>query len=494
MLRTMITLTLAVLTLAMLGCAGGGGLQASRSQSNGSSGDPINSGGSGPVVVYPSTVTVLYRGNQAFRAAVIPQGLVFGEGHPLDATWTVQEGPSGGTISSNGVYTAPSVPGTYHVVATSRADPTKGGSATVRVTQSAQGFASTASLLLDRFGFTATLLLDGRVLVAAGGTRAADGGTNVIGSAELYDPADGTFHGSSSNSSPRIFHSATLLPNGTVLLTGGLSVSGDSATALNTADIYDPSTDSFTSTGNMTADREGHTMTLLRNGKVLVAGGKSDAFLASAEIYDPSSGQFSAAGNMSTARKGHTATLQPDGRVLIAGGEGASGALATAELFDPATNSFVSAGAMSATRDLHTATLLGNGKVLIAGGGAPDAGFLTLPRDTADVFDPASGVFTIASGLFAVANHSATLLNSGRVLLAGGDGFFSGCPVGPLTFDECLGALPAAQIYDPASNSFIQINGMANARSNHKAVLLLDGRVLLIGGSSFSHSVEVFQE
>lgn len=486
---TLITLIWAPLIVAVLGCAGP---PTPRSGSSGTSGNGT-SGTSGPVAVYPANVSALYRGNQAFRAAVIPQGLIFGEGNPLDASWSVQEGPAGGTVTSSGMYTAPPVSGTYHVIATNKADPTKTGTATVRVIQSGPGFASTASLLTDRFGFTATLLLDGRVLVAAGGTRASDGGTNVIGDAELYDPVDGMFHRSSSSSSLRIFHSASLLPNGKVLLAGGVVISSSSATTLNTAEIYDPSTDSFASTGQMTYARQGHTMTLLRNGKVLVTAGKSNTFLASTEIYDLSTGQFAATGNLITARKGHTATLLPDGRVLIAGGEGASGALANVELFDPATNTFTYAGTMSAPRDLHTATLIGNGKVLIAGGGAVDAGSLTMPRDTADIYDPSSGSFTIATGLYAVANHSATLLNSDRVLLAGGDGFFPGCPVGPLTFDECLGAQPAAQIYDPAATSFTQLSGLANARSAHKAVLLQDGRVLIVGGS-FSNSVEVFQE
>ncbi len=364
-----------VLVAGLAGCSGGTRQNTTPSSvsggNSGSSGGSGVSGGSGAaerVLIYPNTVTVLYRGNQAFRAAVIPPGLVYGEGTPLDASWTIQEGAAGGAITSGGVYTAPPVSGTYHVIATSVADPSKTVIAWIRVIQSGPGFASTASMLTDRFGFTVTLLPDGRVLVAAGGTRRSDGGTDAIGGAELYDPADGTFHRSSSTASLRIFHSANLLSNGKVLLAGGLALNASNATTLNSAEIYDPSTDSFAATGQMISARQGHTMTLLRSGNVLVAGGKSDDFLASAEIYDLATGQFAPTGSMITARKGHTATLLPDGRVLIAGGEGASGALATVELFDPATNSFASAGTMSAPRDLHTATLLGNGKVLIAGG------------------------------------------------------------------------------------------------------------------------------
>jgi hypothetical protein len=502
MAQTISIICATLLLLTSFGCGSGSNSTLGQNQGTGSgSGTPGTGSGSGPIAVYPSNVAVLYRGNQTFHAVVIPPGLQFGEGDPIDATWTIQEGQAGGTITSTGmltfgmytaIYTAPAASGTYHVIATSKADPTKSGSTTVRVIQSGPGFASTASLLTDRFGFTATLLLDGKVLVAAGGINAS-GGTDVIGDAELYDPAEGTFHRSSSTASPRIFHSATLLPNGKVLLVGGLGLSGTNAITLKTADIYDPNLDSFTATGEMTSARQGHTITLLKNGKVLVAGGKSDAFLATAEIYDPSTGQFLPTGNMITARTGHTATLLPDGRVLIAGGEGSSGALASVELFDPTAQSFTSAGAMSAPRDLHAATLLGNGKVLIAGGGATDAGSSSLPLDNADIYDPSSGTFTVVAGMYAVASHTATLLDSGRVLLAGGDGFFPGCPVGPLTFDECLGKLPVAQIYDPAPNSFAQISSMANPRSGHKAVLLRDGRVLIVGGS-FSNSVEVFQE
>ncbi len=489
--HTMARLALVLLVIAQLGCSGSG---ASPQLSGAGSQAGATTGAVGAVAVYPSNARVLSGGNQAFRAAVIPPNLIFGEGDPLqNPIWTIQEGSAGGSITPSGVYTAPPAPGTYHVIATNRADSTQRGSTAVRVVQSIQGFASAASMTTDRFGFTATLLLDGRVLVAAGGSPAPAGGTDILGSAETYNPQDGAFQASGSTGTPRIFHAASLLPNGKVLLAGGATPSGTGTTFLSSAEIYDPMSDSFTATGPMTSARQDHTATLLKDGRVLVAGGENGTFLAAAEVYDPSAGQFVPAGNMITARSRHTASLLPDGRVLFAGGHNDSGALATVEFFDPAAMAFQSGGSMSAPRDRLSASLLGNGRVLFAGGGTIDAGVSTRPLDSADIYDPISGHLAAASGFYGVTSHSATLLNSGRVLLAGGDGFFPGCPLGPATLDECLGRLTIAQTYDPATGSIAQVPGMANARSEHKAVLLQDGRVLIVGGS-FSNSVEVYQE
>jgi hypothetical protein len=155
--------------------------------------------------------------------------------------------------------------------------------------------------------------------------------------AELYDPGTATF----TKTRPRIpwvQGSAALLMNGKVLLAGGTINEGES----NLAEVYDPSTGTFTPTGNMTVSRGDDSATLLPDGTVLIAGSNAGSpdggvTLASAELYDPASGTFRRTGDMSTDRGFHTATLLKNGKVLIAGGfHYVGGPLSSAELYTPA--------------------------------------------------------------------------------------------------------------------------------------------------------------
>ena len=325
------------------------------------------------VTINPGVATLHPGGTRTFAATV--SGLT-----NTAVNFTIQ-GSAGGLINSAGLYTAPAAGGFYHVVATSIEETTVTASASVTVTTSSSGFTPTGSLHEARGLHTATLLPNNKVLVAYGSNSSAyTDATGYVGlsSVELYDPGTGTFTEIVGDDGGGIFgHTATLLPNGKVLLAGGFVNSvwdySDSVSG-NGAGLYDSATGVFSGTGNMTANRGDHTATLLANGKVLITGGADQdptgTGLASAELYDPSTGTFTQTGSMAVGRFLHTATLLQSGKVLIVGGAltSASDPVATAEVYDPATGTFTMTGAMATAREQHTATLLADGRVLIAGG------------------------------------------------------------------------------------------------------------------------------
>ncbi|MCX6929017.1 MAG: hypothetical protein NT154_38260, partial [Verrucomicrobia bacterium] len=180
-----------------------------------------------------------------------------------------------------------------------------------------------------------------------------------------YDPASGTWTMTSSLNSARAAHTATLLPNGKVLVAGGFGISNN----LVSAELYDPSIGTWEMTGFLSTARTDHTATLLANGKVLVAGGLVDDYVTTnAELYDPASGTWTMTSSLNCARAAHTTTLLPNGKVLVAGGFGISNYLASAELYDPASGIWRSTSGLNTPRGSHTATLLPSGNVLVGGG------------------------------------------------------------------------------------------------------------------------------
>ena len=217
----------------------------------------------------------------------------------------------------------------------------------------------------------------------------------------------------------RASHAATLLSDGRVLITGGFRKEhgGDDETYSSTAEIFDPRTKKFGYTGEMSYTRGGHTATLLPGGLVLITGGWNImGVLSSAELYDPASEKFTTIGSMSTRRGGCTATLLNDGRVLICGGTGRD-VTASAELFDPARKSFAPTGSMTIPRQSHTATLLPGGEVLIAGGLSRRDAVLA----SAEVYDPGTGTFSPVGDMAEPrCKHAAVGLSRGEILILGG--------------------------------------------------------------------------
>ena len=332
-------------------------------------------------------------------------------------------------------------------------------------------FTATSNMTTPRTYHTATLLPNGKVLIAGG----TDLNNRALASAELFDPEMGTFSVTGNMTFPRVGASATLLADGRVLIAGGVP---DGALAV--AELYDPSTGTFAATGTMVRPQAGNTSTLLNSGKVLISGTCRDSFYVDAdaegdrpELYDPVTGTFSAAGERPKNPRwcSGPVILLANGKVLVSG---------TAELYDPATDRFSPTGPrMTIGFYESTATLLTNGNVLVAGG-TGDFG----TSYNGEIYDPSKEQFTLAGNMgSARAAHTATLLRDGTILVAGGFTFsFIG--------DAVSGT---AELYNPATATFISVGDMTSSRPHgHTATLLMDGRVLIAGGHTGSPSAELY--
>jgi uncharacterized delta-60 repeat protein len=277
----------------------------------------------------------------------------------------------------------------------------------------------TGNLNRARVDHTATLLPNGRVLVA--GSSAFSSRNAIAKSAEVYDPATGAWTLTGSLRVAHGRHTATLLLNGKVLVAGGsFAQSGGIVLQASPPELFDPATGTWSPAGTLPDGRIGHQATLLASGRVLVTGGSTVSLLPSVlrrtDVYDPATGTWARSGDLTVARFLHTATLLPNGRVLAAGGAGPAVPSGTSEQYDPVTGAWTQAASM-APRTWHTAVRLPSGKVLVAAG----LNGRGLPTRTAVLFAPLPGTWR-DTGSLATARilHTLTELGDGRVLVAGG--------------------------------------------------------------------------
>lgn len=317
---------------------------------------------------------------------------------------------------------------------------------------------------------TATLLLNGEVLIAGGCVINGCDLGQASATAELYDPASGRFRPTGKMLQERDGHQALRLPTGKVLIAGGWSRTG----LIRDAELYDPETKIFAATGSMREPRGASVAVLLSSGKVLFAGGFDGRHnLASAELYDPQTGQFAPTGNMTTARSAAAVASLTDGRVLVVGGQGRTDTdiLTSAELYDPVTGSFSSTGDMSVPRLKHAAVSLLNGQVLVVGGS--DTPENRASYASAELYDAARGVFMptedMATKRFKLPDAVAQLGN-GMALIAGS------------------GSQP--EVFDPGVGAFRPVSGSLGAAwSFATATLLRNGDVLITGG--YNATIEI---
>jgi len=307
----------------------------------------------------------------------------------------------------------------------------------------------------DHSGLGLLKLPGGSVLLVGGATS----------SCEEFDPTKASFaHAGFLGIDQGTGTSSVILADGQILIAGGGHPEPSPAVAL-----YIPTEKRWEPTAPMLSPRTGHTLTALKDGRVLAVGGSSSLNgqpLAMVEIYDSKKGTWtSVPGSLHTARLNHTATLLADGLVLIAGGRGSAGALSTAEIFDPTTESFTPvASTMASAHVGHVAITLPSGQVVMLGGAGSEGSALPI-----EVFDPESDRFTSPAHLLIPRDSlAATLLRDGRVLILGGQ--------------SEGGAIASTEIFNPADNTVRFGPNLSSTRQGHEALTLSEGQVLVLGG------------
>ena len=322
-------------------------------------------------------------------------------------------------------------------------------------------FEPTSDQLADTPGdATVVALRDGRALVFGKGSSA------------IFDPASGTFGAATTMIADRDLHTTTLLQDGRVLVTGGSGPGGGAMLA--SAEVFDLTTGSWSEVASLDVPRQQHAAALLADGRVLITGGTTEGDvgwpLKTAELFDPASGTFAPAAAMIGGRAAHTATLLADGRVLVAGGvpdDDPGASQVSAELYDPITGRFASTAPLVTGRYEHAAVALADGRVVVTGG-TNDLGWPL----TAEIYDPVTETFTVAASASEPHVGPIARLADGRILVAGGH---------PEIFDPSE-STPVVIPAPRADRTFTEAARPDRVRSDHTAIRLFDGRVLVIGG------------
>lgn len=315
-----------------------------------------------------------------------------------------------------------------------------------------------------RSAHTATLLKDGRILLT-GGMLSVIGQELPTTSGEIFDPKTETTQPCGRMSAPRAGHTATLLAGGDVLITGGINEREPVASA----ELYRAATGDFVTVGSMQITRERHSASLLQNGQVLITGGTIVRPSEQAELYDPQTQTFRQISPMNARRAAQTSTLLPDGRVLIAGGaESLESVLQSVEIFDPQDESFKAAGEMQTRRYKHSAILLEDGKVLLLGGA--DERDWSGRRNSVELYDPLKNTSQIVGSMnrarFKFPN--AVVLSNNEEIIVGGSG-------------------RRVEIFDRATSNFkVSAGSLEDEWFYATATSLPDGRVFIAGGYNSS--------
>jgi hypothetical protein len=367
----------------------------------------------------------------------------------------------------------------FTVAAVNEAGPGPASSPSVPVTPQAPTFperwTATTPMPTARTRPSAVRLQDGRVLVVGGTGAGFD--PPQLSTCELFHPDTATWTSAAPVGAVASHFELTLLPDGRVLRTGGFT---SAFAPLSTAESLDPATGQWTPVAPMAAARYGHTAVLLTDGRVLVAGGTTattsgPAALAATELYDPATDQWSTTGPLTTARTSHSAIRLPDGRVLAVGGTAGAAGFSSAELYDPPAGTWSGTGSMSVPRSDDNVccpgvALLPGGDVLVAGGSGP-GGVLS----SAEVYRVATGTWEPTGDLVVGRDAGFVVLPlpDGRILVAGGR--------------DDWGVLPYAELYDEPAGTWTRTSDLLLARLSPAAALLLDGRVLVVGGAVLGH-------
>lgn len=339
-------------------------------------------------------------------------------------------------------------------------------------------------------------LADGRVFVVAGSQAPMTFSPKPLASTEIYDPYVDRWTAGAALSARRMAHDATRLPDGRVLISGGMS---SGLQSLKTCEIFDPKTNTVTPTGAMSVARVIHEVVPLRNGKMLAIGGFEkfltnsalatvNSILQTTEIYDPAKGVWSAAAPMSVPRAGVAVLELSGGRILVAGGAGWTRFLGfkiptiwrSTEIYDPATGRWSKGPDMNVARGLFEFTPIGKGRYLVAGGVSQ----LTLsnpgaPTPTCEIFDPATRKFTSTGRMSwpRALNHTVPL-GGGRYLTMGGG-------LGQITAPS---AIRTTEIYDEKSGSWTMGPNLTISRVWYQPFTLPTGQTCLVAGGTGSNS------